>query len=303
MTVVRGAFDDLLTPGADRVFVDEYNELPAEYSQVFNLDTSGRAFEDDLVMTGLGVAVEKPEGEPIFFDRPKFRGRVRYIHSGFGLGYEITREAVEDELYGALNSQGATNLARSMREAEEVTAWSIFNNSFSTVMAYDGVPLVSTAHPRVDGSVQANRPAADEDLSVAALKSSSERFFNLTTDRGMKIAMAGARLIIPTATWWTAAEILGAPYLSGGGQGTYTPNVTMQMGLTPFMSRYITDSDAWWIMANQASMPAGPKFYWRRRPDPESGYDGRNQISWYGITARFSAGVTDWHGIDGSAGA
>lgn len=301
MTVVRGAFDDLITPGANKVYIDEYNELPSEYDQVFNIDTSGRAFEDDLMMTGLGVAVEKPEGEPIFFDRPKFLGRVRYIHTGFGLGYEITREAVEDDLYGALNSQGATNLARSMREAEEVTAWAVLNNAFGTQQAYDGVPLISTAHPQVDGGTQANRPAVDEDLSVSALKSAMERFFALETDRGMKIQMGPAVLLTSTSGWWNAQEILGAPYFSGGSQGQYTPNVTMQMGLTPMMSRRLTDPDAWYLLSDKAQHSL--KFYWRRKPDPESGSDKRAQIAWYGITARFSAGVRDWRGIDGSPGA
>src|SRR5690606_13411555 len=115
MAVVRGAFNQLLVPGARKVFVDEYNELPAIYPELFNIETSSRAFEDELVMTGLPIAVSKPEGEPIAFDRPRFRGRVRYIHSGFGLGYEITKETVEDDLYKAVNSQGATNLARSLR--------------------------------------------------------------------------------------------------------------------------------------------------------------------------------------------
>lgn len=300
MTVVRGAFDDLLAPGARKVYIDEYNELPSEYDKVFNIDTSGRAFEDDLVMTGLAVAVEKPEGEPIFFDRPVFRGRVRYIHTGFGLGYEITREAVEDDLYSAINSKGATNLARSMRESEEVTAWSVLNNAFSTTMAYDGVPLISTAHPQVGGGTQANRPVADEDLSVAALKSAMERFFTLETDRGMKVAIRPSQLLTASAGWWNAQEILGAPFLSAGAQGVYTPNVTEQMGLNPMMGMYITDPDAWYLLTDKAHHTL--KFFWRRKPDPESGYDGRNQISWFGVTARFTAGVTDWRGVDGSPG-
>jgi hypothetical protein len=300
MAVVRGAFNHLLAPGARKVYVDEYNELPATYPDIFNVDTSGRAFEDDLVMTGLPIAVEKPEGEPIAFDRPRFRGRVRYIHAGYGLGYEITREAVEDDLYGAINSQGAVNLARSMREAEEITAWAIFNNAFSTTTAYDGVPLISTGHPGVGSITASNRPDPDEDLSVAALKSAIERFKRLTTDRGLKIRLRPQNLVVPIENWWTAQEILGAPYLSTGDQGQYTPNVSQQMGLTPFETAYLTDPDSWFLVADKASHSL--KYYWRRQPSPEDGYDGRAQVSWFGITARWSAGVTDWRGIDGSPG-
>lgn len=301
MPAVRGAFDDLLTPGARKVYVDEYNELPSEYDTFFNIDTSGRAFEDELVMTGLGIAVTKDEGEAIFMDRPKFRGKVRFIHAGFGLGYEITREAVEDDLYSALNSKGATNLARSTREAEEVTAVAIFNGAFTTIQAYDGVSLINTAHPDMTGGVQSNRPAAPEDLSIAALKSATERFFNLKTDRGLKIQYGPAMVVVSIFTWWSAQEILGAPYFSAGAQGQYTPNVSMQMGLTPKMYRYLTDPDAWFLLSDKRQHTL--KFNWRRRPDPTSGYDGRAEVSWFGMTGRWSAGVVDWRGIDGSEGA
>lgn len=298
MTIVRGAFADLLERTANKVYVDEYNMLPSEYDQFFNIDTSGKAFEDELVMTGLGVAVEKPEGEPIFFDRPKLRGRVRFIHATFGLGYEITREAVEDDLYGALNSKGATNLALSMREAEEITAAAIFNLAFTTVQAYDGVPLISNAHPDALGGTQSN--LSTDDISIAALKAAFENFTSLTTDRGMHISLMPSMLIVPPANWWTVQEILGAPYISTGSQGQYTPNVTGTMGLTPKMYIHLTDPDSWFLLAKG---PMGPKFYWRRRPDPTSGDDKRAQIAWYGITARFSAGVIDWRQIYGSAGA
>lgn len=301
MAVVRGAFDDLLTPIARRAFVDEYNELEAEYPSFFNIDTSGRAFEEELVLTGLGVAVEKAEGEPIFFDRPKFRGKVRYIHSGFGLGYEITREAVEDDLYKALTSKASTNLARSMREAEEVTGAAVFNNAFTTVQAYDGVSLINTAHPLVQsGQTLPNRPAADEDLSIGALKSATERFFNLQTDRGLPIVLAPRMLVVPLQNWWNAQEVLGAPFFSTGAQGEFTPNVSMQMGLTPTMYRHLTDPDSWYLLADKPRHTL--QFFWRRRPDPVNGFDGRAQVAWFGITARFTAGVTDWRGIDGSPG-
>lgn len=302
MAVVRGAFDELITPGARKVFIDEYEELPAIYPQWINIDTTGRAFEDELVMTGLGIAVSKPEGEPIAFDRPRMRGKVRYMNSGFGLGYEVTREAVEDDLYGAITAQGSTNLSRSMREAEEVSAHSLLNNAFSSVMAYDGVPLISTAHTSTGTTTYANRPAVDEDLSVAALKSGSERFMLMQTDRGLRIVMAPSILMVPVQNWYTALEILGAEYNPTGAMGQYTPNtVPQKMGLTPMMSPYITDPDCWFLMAAKGKHTL--KRFWRRQPDDESGYDGRRQISWFGVTARWGDGVRDWRGIDGSPGA
>lgn len=306
MPVMRGSFEDLLVPGANEVLVDEYNELPSTYDQIFNVDTTGRAFEDDLVLTGIGIAVTKPEGEEITFDKPTFRGKVRYIPTTFGLGYEISREAVDDDLYGALNSRGAANLARSIRETEEITAAAIFNGAFSTIQAYDGVSLINTAHPNGFGGTQPNQPAAPEDLSVSALKDALERFFDLTTDRGLRISLAPGQLTVPVGNWWSAQEILGAPFVAGAGTndfepGTYTPNVTMQMGLTPVMWRYLTDQDAWFLTSPKAQHKL--KFFWRRTPSPTSGFDGRADVAWFGITARLTAGVTDWRGIDGSEGA
>jgi len=310
MTIVRGAFDEFLIPGAKSVFIDAYKDAPSLYPGVLDVQTSGKAFEDDLVATGLPIAVSKPEGEPIAFDRARFRGKVRYIHSGFGLGYEITRESVEDDLYQALNSQGAGNLARSMREAEEVTAANVINNGFTTVLVYDGLSLFHSAHLLSDGSTQGNRPGTDADLSVAELKASQERFFALTTDRGIKsVNIAPDRLVVANAGWFTAMEILNTRVVTGAASGgeitslisAEAHNVVTDMGITPIRWKYLTDDDAWAFLAPKAQ--TGLRFYWRRKPMPVSGHDGRRDVFWFGITARFVAGATRWRGVDGSTGA
>lgn len=307
MSVTRGQWHQLLVPGAKKVFVDEYQELPAIYNKLLSVETSSRAFEDDLVATGLPAATKRPEGTPIAFDRPFFRGRVRYIHSGFGLGYEITEESVDDDQYSVLNSQGATNLAWSMRETEEIVAHDVFNDSFTTVQAYDGVSLINTDHPGVGGITHANRPAAAQDLSVAALKASTERFMLLRTDRGLRIRMAPSMLLVATQNWWTAQELLGTnvrTMSTGDGDPLDSDegrNVTQQMGLTPMHSPFLTDEDAWWTMANKGVHKL--KFYWRKKPTNVGGTDERNGLAWFGIKARFVAGATDWRGIDGSPGA
>lgn len=311
MPVVRGQFHNLLVPGAKKVFIDDYNELPAIYPSIFDVDTSGRAFEDDLVMTGLPAAVEKPEGEPIAFDRPKFRGKVRYIHGGFGLGYEITREAVDDDLYGALNSQGAGNLARSMRETEEITAHAVINGVFTTIQGYDEVSLVNVSHPGVGAITNSNRPAADEDLSVAALKDSSERMMNLETDRGLKINVMASTLLVPVGNWYVALELLqtefrtlatasGDPMDSERGVNVAASS---KMGLMPVKSQYITDQNSWLTLVSKGSRSYPFKFYWRVKPEDAAGTDERAKVAWFGIYARMSAGATTWRGVDGSPGA
>lgn len=308
MTIVRAGFDEFLIPGANSVFIDDYAELPSVYPQVLKVDTSGQAFEDDLVATGLPQAISKPEGEPIPFDRARFRGKVRYIHSGFGLGYEITQESVEDDLYQALNSQGAGNLARSMRETEEITAANVINNGFTTVLTYDGLSLMNNAHTTVDGTL-ANRPAADADLSVAAIKASQERYFALTTDRGLRIRMAPDRLIVADNNWFTAQEILNTRVVTGAASGGEIDsiisaeghNIVTDLGITPIRWSYLTDQDAWTMLAPMAQL--GLRFFWRRKPTPVSGFMKREQVFWFGITARFVAGATRWRGVDGSTGA
>lgn len=308
MAVVRGQFDELLQPGARKVFVDDYNELPAIYPGLFNVETSGKAFEDDLVITGMPIAVKRPEGTPIAMDRPKFRGKVRYIHAGFGLGYEITREAVEDDVYGALNSQGAANLARSMREAEEVTAHAVLNGAFTTVQSYDGVSLIDTAHTGVGTLTFANQPAAPADLSTTALKGSLERFMDLRTDRDLKINIMPSVLLVSIFNWWTALEVTGTQFVTttlaaDGVESEHTPGVMSKQGLTPMKSQYITDVDAWYTLVSKSARSYPLNFFWRSRPQDVSGFDGREQTAWFGIIARLTAGATEWRGLDGSAGA
>jgi hypothetical protein len=307
MTVVRGQFDDLLRPGARKVFIDDYNELPAIYPGIFNVDTSGKAYEDDLVVTGMPIAVKRPEGTPIAMDRPRFRGKVRYIHTGFGLGYEITREAVEDDVYGALNSQGAANLARSMRESEEVTAHAVLNGAFTTILTYDGVSLINTAHTGVGSLTFTNRPNPEVDLSTTALKGSLERFMDLRTDRDLKVNMMPSTVLVSIFGWFQALEVLQTQIVTttlaaDGIESLEAVNVISRQGLTPMKSQYLTDADAWFTLVSKNSRSYPLQYFWRSTPQDVSGFEGREQISWFGILARNSAGSTDWRGIDGSTG-
>lgn len=309
--IVRGQFDKFLRPGARKVYIDDYQEMLSTYNQIFNVDTSGKAFEDDLVSTGLGIAVSKPEGEPIAFDRPKFRGRVRYIHAGYGLGYEITQESVEDDQYKALTSQGSTNLARSMRAAEETSAAAVLNGAFTSITAYDStsVYLCSASHVTSHGTANANAPSSGTDLSVAALKASMERYMGLMTDRDLKITMMPKFLLVSHLNWFNAQEILNTQYVTGASSGgeigsivsAYGNNVVTQMGLVPVKWNYLTDSDAWFTLAPKGQHKLN--FFWRRKPDFVSGTDERVGIAWFGVTGRWVAGATDYRGIDGSAGA
>jgi phage major head subunit gpT-like protein len=307
MTVVRGRFSNLLVPGARKVFVDDYNELPADYQSVFNVENSEKAYEDDLVMTGLPAAPGRGEGEEIIFDRPVFRGRVRYLHTGYGLGFEITREAVEDDLYGALVNRGARNLARSMRETESITAWNILNNAFSSVLVYDGQPLIDENHTGV-GNLLFSNDAGATDLSTAALKAATENFMRMQNDRGLRVSLMPTNLIVPVENWWTANEILGTQVITGAASGgetdsiisNYVENVVTMMGLTPMKSPFLTDPNSWYLTAPKSQHKMN--FMWRTSPQETSGDDDRAQVAWYGIVARWSTGASDWRGVFGGQG-
>jgi hypothetical protein len=297
--IVRGAFNEALRPGARKWFLDEYQELPAEYPQVFNIETSQRAWEEDIFSTGLGQAIEKPEGEPIAMDRPRPLGKVRYVHQTFGLGYEITREAVEDDLYGVLSKNGSTNLARSLRETEEITAWSVFNNAFTTQLTYDGEPLISTDHPVIGGGTLSNKADPPVDLSVTALQASLERYMLMRNDRGLRIKTMPTRLLVSVTNFWLAQEILGSEYKPFTANNEI--NVLRKQGLVPTVSRYLLDMDAWFVLGDKKSTKLN--FFWRRKPAYDDDFIKRRQVSQHFIHARWSVGVSDWHNIDGSEGA
>lgn len=299
MPAVRAAFNKEIAPGARKAFADEYQDLPAEYVDIFNIETSSKAYEEDLVATGLGVAVEKPETTDVPLDVPKHRGSVKYTHLTYGLGYEVSQELVEDDLYGVVTKPSSKYLARSLREAEETLAFNIVNLAATTQQAYDGVSVLNAAHPLVGGTTLANRPAADIDLSVTALQQSVERYMNLTTDRGIKIVMSPVMLAVPVSNFWLANEILRSEFKPFTANNEI--NVLRQMGMTPKEFRHITDSDSWYTLAAKGQHKLN--FFWRRKPQFDDDYIKRRQIALMMITARMTAGVTDWRGIDGSIGA
>lgn len=299
MPATRGEWADHIKPGARAAFADEYPELEAQYTQLFNVLTSERAFEDDLVSTGLGTAGQRPEGEPVPTDQPRPRGKVRYTHLGFALGYDVTQEAADDELYGAIVPPSSRFLAAAMRDAEEREAAAIFNNAFSTQQAYDGVSLLNNAHPTLGAGDLANRPATDIDLSVTALQASIERFMDLKTDRGLRIRFNPSRLVHPVSSFWLAREILQSEFKPFTANNEI--NVLRQMGLTPFPYQYLTDDDSWYVVSDKANHKLN--FFWRERPNMDDDFDKKTRTLTFMIFARFIAGVTDWRGIDGSSGA
>ncbi len=300
MPTSRSDWPEHVKPGARKAFHNEYPQLPAEYPRYFNIETSSRATEFDLVSAGLGTAATVSEGQEIPLDQPIYRGKVTYTHLKYGLGYEATEELKEDDLYKKIVPAASRDLARSMRDTEETQAATVYNLAFTTQQAYDGVSLIDVAHPGAGGGAdQANQPATDIDISVPALQAALERAMLMQDDRGLRIKIQYSQLVHHPNNFWLVREILQSdkkPFTSNN-----EPNIVGQQGIEPSTWRYLTDTDAWFLLASKGQHMIN--FFWRRQPRFRDVFDERAEVLQFLTSMRFSFGATDWRGIDGSTGA
>ena len=172
-----GAFSALLAPGLRHIFFEKYSAYPDEHAQVFNIGTSERAYEEDTKLAGLGVIIKKGEGEATTFQDPIMGALRRYTHSAFSLGFRVTREMYDDDLYDVVKRM-ASALGRSVHQGIQVNAFDVINNGFVTTnnVGFDSLALFSTAHTVLQGGTQSNRPTVDADLSVTSLQAAVENF-------------------------------------------------------------------------------------------------------------------------------
>ena len=308
MTTTRSAFASLLAPGLRKIYFDELKERPLEYEAIFNIESSKRKYEDDYQMAGLGSMPEKAEGQSIIYDDPISGNTKRYTHLSWGLGFRITHEAYEDDLYGMLGKKMSSQLAKSARNAQEVHAHAILNNAFaasataSTLAAantFDGYSLCNVAHVRLGGGTQANRSSTDADLSVSSLQAAIDLFEGWTDERGISLVCQPKRLIIPYQTKWIAREILNSsakPYTANN-----EINPLMDEDLSFMVSHYLTDSDSWFLIADKGVH--GLNFFWREKPTFKESDDFDTGDAKFKGYQRFVSGVSDWKGVFGSQGA
>lgn len=308
MTTTRSLFSNLLAPGLRKIYYDELKERPLEYEAIFNIETSKRKYEDDYQMAGLGTMPQKAEGNAITYDDPLSGNTRRYTHLSWGLGFRITHEAYDDDLYGMLGKKMSSQLAKSARNAQEVHAFSILNGAFaasataSTTAAanvFDTYSLCNVAHTRLGGGTQANRSSTDADLSVSSLQAAIDLFEGWTDERGISLVCRPRRLIIPYQTKWIAREILNStakPYTANN-----EINPLMDEDLSFMVSHYLTDSDSWFLIADKGVHSLN--FFWREKPRFDNSDDFDTGDAKYKGYQRFIAGVSDWKGVFGSQGA
>jgi len=302
MAISRSQLVKELEPGLNALFGLEYNRYDNEHAEIFITETSDRAFEEEVMLSGFASAAAKSEGAPVVFDDATEAYTSRYTHQTFALAFAITEEAIEDNLYDRLAARYTRALARSMSQTKQQIAADVLNNAFSSaVIGGDGVELCSTAHPLANGGTFSNELATSADLSETSLEQSLIDIAAFVDERGLKIALQGTKLIIPKELQFTAERILKSSLRPGTADNDI--NAILNMGMVPQgyrVNHFLTDTDAFFIMTDA---PNGLKHFVRSpiKTAIEGDFDTGNVR--FKARERYSFGFSDARGVFGSPGA
>lgn len=294
------SFAKALWPGVNAWYGQSYAEYPVEWTKLFEKNTSNRKFEEDVGYSGFGLASVKSEGAPIVYDSERQGFTNRYTHVTYALGFIVTREMFEDDLYDVVGKKKAKALAFSMRQTKEIVAANVYNRAFnSTYTGGDGKELLATNHPNIAGGTYANELSAAADVSEAAFEQACIDIANLLDDRGLKIALRPKTLIIPVNLQFEVTRILK----STGQVDTADNNLNAlkTMGMIPevIVNHYLTDTDAWFI---RTSAGDGMKYFERRSDEFGMDNDFDTENAKFKASARYSFGWSDPKGLFGSPG-
>lgn len=296
MPINTGNFGELLDPGLRKIYGDTYKDYPEQYSKIFSVETSKMAYEDTLSMTGFGLVPEKTEGNGVTYDTAYQGYDHRLTHLTYGLGFIVTKEMFEDDLYRKMNSLPKA-LARSVRHTVEITAANVLNRAFnSSYTGADAKELCATDHPLIGGGTQKNELTTAADLSMTSYEQALIDIADFTDDRGLLIAAKPKMLVIPSELNWTASQLLGSEKDPESANNAINP----ANGSLPFsVNNFLTDPDAWFITTD---IPNGLVFYWRRRPEFTKDNDFDSENAKWKTTFRMSVGWDNPLGVFGSPG-
>ncbi len=307
MTVIRGMLPKSLVPGVHEFVGMSYGETPQEHLPLFEILKSNRAFEEEVMLSGFGGAPTKAEGAAVQFDDIQETYTARYQMETVAIGFAVTKEAFDDDLYDNISRAKAQELGRAMADTKQVKAAGLFNNGFSvTQLGGDGVPLFSTAHPTTAGTFS-NRVAVD--LSETALEDATIAISKFTNDRGILISARAESLHIPAELEYVAHKILkselstGLGILGNGNKTTNDLNILRTSGKFPkgvFVNRRFTDPDAWFI---RTSIPNGTKMFVREALSGSDHTDFSTDNMLFKFRERYAFGWTDprqWYGSEGA---
>lgn len=302
MSVINtGSFAKALWPGINAWYGKAYSEYPVEYTKLFETHKSSKSFEEDVGISSFGLAVQKGEGQPVTYDGERQGFITRYQHLVYALGFIITQEMMDDDLYDVVGQRKSQSLAYSMRQTKEIFGANVYNRAFNAAFTGgDGVSLINAAHPLIAGGSFSNQIATAADLSEASLEQACIDIAGFTNDRGLLIAVRPKSLIIPRQLIFEAKRILH----TDGRVGTDANdlNAIKTLGMIPEIvtNHYLTDPDAWFI---RTDVPHGMKWFERKADSFDMDNDFDTSNAKFKASMRFSAGWTDPRGLYASAGA
>jgi hypothetical protein len=299
MTMVRGAFSKLLAPGYRKVVFDTYKERPIEGMKLVNKLTSKRAYEEDFPLAGFTTLVTKAEGGPVTYEDAMQGSTKRYTWTSYAKGFRITTEMMEDDLYGIMGNKMSKALGRSARNNLEILLHAPYNNAFdTTVNGYiASESLCFAAHTTIKGgNTISNRGSGDPDFSLPALQAALEHFHALTDEAGLPIVMVPRLVVHSIGDYWQVNQILKTPTLPGGNQNDI--NQVNREGLTAHLSHYLTDTDAWFVLADQHDV----NYFSRKEFTFSNSDDFDTGDAKYKGMRRAGTGFSDWRGVWGSQG-
>ena len=299
MAISRSQLVKELEPGLNALFGLEYSRYENEHAEIFITETSDRAFEEEVMLTGFQGAEVKQEGAPVVFDNASEAYTSRYTHETIALAFAITEEAIEDNLYDRLASRYTRALARSMANTKQVKGAAVLNNAFNSAFTGgDGKELCATDHPLANGGTFSNELSTAADLNETSLEQSLIDIAAFVDERGLRIAIQGRKLIVPKELQFTAERILKTPLRTATADNDI--NAIKNMGMIPEgyrVNHFLTDTDAFFIMTDA---PNGLKHFVRSpiKTAIEGDFDTGNVR--FKARERYVFGFSDPRGIFGS---
>jgi len=301
MAISRAQLLKELIPGLNALFGLEYSRYGEEHKEIYETETSERSFEEETKLSGFSAAPVKNEGQAIAYDNAQEAWTARYNHETIAMGFAVTEEAMEDNLYDSLSSRYTKALARGMAYTKQIKAANILNNGFSSQFTYgDGQSLFSTAHPLVNGSTNSNRPTTGADLNETSLENAVIQIAGWTDERGLLIAAKPKKLILPVALQFVATRLLETELRVGTNNNDI--NAIKSNGVIPegyTVNHYLTDTNAWFLTTD---VPNGLKHFVRTPLTNSTDGDFDTGNFRYKARERYSFGVSDPLGIFGSPG-
>ena len=302
MAISRAQLLKELLPGLNALFGLEYARYGEEHKEIYETETSERSFEEETKLSGFSAAPVKNEGSAIAYDNAQEAWTARYTHETIALGFSLTEEAIEDNLYDSLSSRYTKSLARAMAYTKQVKAAAILNNGFDSAYAGgDGKPLFDTQHPLVSGGVNSNEPATPADLNETSLEAAVIQIAAWTDERGLLIAARPRKLIIPPSLQFVATRLLDTELRVGTADNDI--NALRNNGSIPegyAINHFLTDPDAWFLTTD---VPNGLKHFVRTPMQTSMDGDFDTGNVRYKARERYSFGWSDPLGMFGSPGA